>query len=195
MTRVELDAYFTPPELAQAIVERIEADGYWRGGNVLEPSAGKGAFANAALYLQPHSVTCFDIDPERCRELSAEAIFRVRRCDFLQELIGDTYELVIGNPPFLGAEEHVRRALLMRAPFGCVAFLLRLAFLETVERQPFWAEHPASHVYVLTRRPSFTGTGTDNCAYGVFVWANWHRGPTLMSHLDWKPAKRAKVAA
>lgn len=89
---------------------------------------------------------------------------------------------IVGNPPFTGAEAHVRMAL-REASVG-VAFLLRLAFLESAARIPFWREHPAADVHVLSRRPSFTGSGTDSAAYGWFVWRRGYAGPTVLRHLD-----------
>ena len=47
-------------------------------------------------------------------------------------------------------------------------------------RRSFWAEHPASKVVVLSGRPSFTGAGTDSCAYGFFIWTWDHSGPAQL---------------
>ena len=66
---------------------------------------------------------------------------------------------------------------------GC-AFLLRLAFLESVKRRPFWEQHPPAAVYVFTRRPSFTGGRTDSAAYGWFIWCA-HYGPPVLRWLEW----------
>lgn len=184
--RRPLDGYFTPEALAVSLVDRIVADGFWHGGHVMEPSAGKGAFVNAITAHQPQLIRAVDIDPERCRELEDGSVAVVQCADFLKMPIDHPMELVLGNPPFNGAEAHVRHALSFRARFGAVAFLLRLAFLETQDRAPFWAEHPASKIYVLSERPSFTGGGTDNCAYGFFVWANWWRGKTELEVISWK---------
>lgn len=76
-----------------------------------------------------------------------------------------------------------------------VAFLLPLSFLESAERgvkskvhkTPFWKEHPATCVYVLSERPSFTGKGTDSNAYGFFVWQNRRvKYPTRLEMISWR---------
>jgi len=90
---------------------------------------------------------------------------------------------VVGNPPYLAAEAHIRHALRL-APN--VAFLLRLGFLESAKRLSFWGQHPPSEVHVLAQRPSFTGKGTDSAAYGWFVWRTGRAGPTVLHILDWK---------
>lgn len=33
------------------------------------------------------------------------------------------------------------------------------------------------------RRPSFTGGGTDNCAYGWFIWHKQAKGPTTLGFM------------
>jgi hypothetical protein len=88
---------------------------------------------------------------------------------------------VVGNPPYSHAIEHVEHAISLalpgHGPAGGVAFLLRLAFLESRERAAFWRKHPPTEVHVLTRRPSFTGGKTDSCAYAFFVWCAGERQP------------------
>lgn len=160
--RRHLDAYYTPPELA----ERLAATLFLKAGDwVLEPHAGGGAFVQAARSAgaQVHAV---DIDPAAAGLALAD-----------EQTVGDflcweprrPYRWIIGNPPFSAAEAHVRRALAL-APRSGVAFLLRLAFLESVQREALWRAHPPAEVMVLCRRPSFTGGGTDATAYGWFIW-------------------------
>lgn len=190
--RVKNDAYFTPPALASAAVGWLERDGYlWPRIHALEPSAGRGSWINAMARLQPTTMHALDIDPARTLELEALRCrpmlgdFETFDFDECGEPL-DRYEAIIGNPPYNRAEAHVRRALALRDRFGVVAFLLRLAFLESQERVPFWREHPASKIYVLSERPSFSGGSTDNAAYGVFVWCTWHRGPSQVEVAQWK---------
>jgi hypothetical protein len=93
--------------------------------------------------------------------------------DFLVLDFDRKLDWVVGNPPFGDAAAHVRKALALRPRYG-VAFLLRLGFLESEKRRAFWLENPLSEVHVLTRRPSFTVSGTDSAAYGFFVWRTDH---------------------
>ena len=97
-----------------------------------------------------------------------------------------------GNPPFSAAEEHVRHA--MRISRVGVGFLLRLAFLESAKRRAFWREHPPAEVHVLSERPSFTGGGTDNAAYGWFVWRRGFSGTPGLYWLDQSKHPRARRA-
>jgi len=94
------------------------------------------------------------------------------------------------------AEDHVRHAL--KLTHDNVAFLLRLAFLESDKRIAFWKEHPAYKVWPLAHRPSFTADGkTDNAAYGWFWWSKSRaeftaqHGTLLGAPIAWK-SKKAK---
>ena len=53
-----------------------------------------------------------------------------------------------------------------------IVMLLRTAFLESQKRHDFWQKHPVSKLYTLSKRPSFTGKGTDATSYSWFIWDN-----------------------
>lgn len=80
---------------------------------------------------------------------------------------------VMTNPPFSLAMEFVERSL--AEVDGAVVMLLRLAWLASQKRAPFLRKHTPS-VYVLPKRPSFTGKGTDSADYGWFVWRDLRPG-------------------
>ena len=182
--RVTLDAYYTPDAVARACVATIAAD--VRGATVLEPHAGGGAFVRALLEAGADTVAS-DINPEAPALVDELGTYGLHARDFIAD--GETWPdvgWVAGNPPFNEAEAHVRRALDL-STVG-VAFLLRLAFLESAKRADFWREHPPAEVHVFTNRPSFTCGGTDSAAYAWFVWrAGWDREPVLR-WLDWRAA-------
>jgi hypothetical protein len=85
-------------------------------------------------------------------------------------LKGDAdYDLIFTNPPYSLAEEIITHALETWSK-ATVVMLLRLNFLGSQKRKPFWDKHPVSEIYVLSKRPSFTGKGTDATEYAWFVW-------------------------
>ena len=169
MTRRANDAYYTPDALAERLVSILPLRA---NHTVCEPHAGGGAFLRAIEKRTPHTVA-MDIDPE-CPVL--RTVTHAIQQDFLMEDLRAghgwperPFNWVIGNPPFEDAEKHVRHALSLAS--DGVAFLLRLAFLESVKREAFWEQHPCSDIVVLNKRPCFTGNGkTDSCAYGFFIW-------------------------
>jgi hypothetical protein len=174
-TRAAGDFYETPRWAVEAILPHLPAC-----SRVLEPSAGTGAIAKVLAAQMPFStITAIELDPDRAAALRGQPPIVAVRGDFL-ELSGfndgdasaplfASHELVIGNPPYNDAESHVRAAMLAAGPNGSIAMLLRLNWLEGRGRAAFHREHPAD-VYVLERRPSFTGRGTDATAYAWFVW-------------------------
>ncbi len=165
MPRIDGDRYYTPDGVAAALVGVLPRI----SGTVLEPHAGGGAFARA---LQGHDLTVCDIDH------GAPGLELGRRAcvgDFLEYT--EPHDWIIGNPPYKAAEAHLRHALEL-APR--VAFLLRLAFLESERRRQLWRAHPPRKVWVLANRPSFTGGRTDSCAYGWFFWDRTWVGPAQL---------------
>ena len=53
---------------------------------------------------------------------------------------------------------------------GKLIMLLRTAFLESKSRYEFWQKNKLNGLYVLSKRPSFTGNGTDATSYSWFIW-------------------------
>lgn len=189
--RKPLDGYYTPPALAANLVDRLYADGFVESGaSALEPSVGMGAFVHALSSRDIQRLDIIDVNPHAIawtRIPLPDHVHCVASVgDFLTQSGFGEYDLIVGNPPYSQAEAHARKALSLRGKGGCVAFLLRLAFLESQERFAFWYEFPASKIYVLSERPTFTGGGTDNAAYGFFIWHRGHRGPTTLEVISWR---------
>ena len=55
--------------------------------------------------------------------------------------------------------------------------LLRLNYLGSITRHDWWKEYSPTSLYVLSKRPSFTGKGTDATDYAWFVWDKTTRIP------------------
>jgi hypothetical protein len=165
--RIPMDAYFTPDDLAAKLVGLLpigETD------SVLEPHVGGGAFLRALGGRQILGLTmACDVD-SHAPGLHQATAFRIG--DFLT--CSWEADWIVGNPPFTGFEAHLDKALTL-APN--VAFLLRLAVMESTKRIESWTRWPLRKVWVLAERPSFTGGKTDSCAYGWFWFQRGHIGP------------------
>jgi hypothetical protein len=93
----------------------------------------------------------------------------------------------MGNPPYSHAEAFIRKHMTLLDAGGHCVQLLRLAFLEGQRRRRgLWKEFPAKTIYVLGKRPSFTGDGrTDATAYAIFLWERgWQGAPELRYGLE-----------
>ena len=201
--RLENDAYYSEPELTDALVDRLVTDGWISDlitETVLEPSLGKGAFAvSVRRAINPRVLWGVDIDKLHTAQKTVDLFIEEDFLVWAKRKHERGFDLVIGNPPFglkvegktrpdPVAEKHVRAALGLRSPSGVAAFLLRSAFAESSERIPFWKEHPPSKVFALAERPSYTGDGkTDKGqSYSFFVWKRGHRGVSEYENLSWK---------
>jgi len=80
------------------------------------------------------------------------------------------YDVIIGNPPYSLAKEFIDKSLELLAPGGRLIFLLRTNFLESAKRFAWWQDTLPNRLYVLHKRPSFTGKGTDATSYSWFIW-------------------------
>lgn len=76
--------------------------------------------------------------------------------------------VVIGNPPYVLAQEFIDRAMEL-FPNAWIAFLLRIPFMASQERAAFMRSR-CPDVYVLPNRPEFFKGGSDSTDYAWFVW-------------------------
>ena len=173
-----LGAYYTPDALARRLVGLLPI---LPAARVWEPHVGGGAFARALTATTRLMVS--DIDPKAPGLMTAFS--RSFVADFLDHgRPHDQVDWIIGNPPFTGFEAHLDMAL-NHAPN--VAFLLRLAAMETAARVPAWKRWPLKTCWVLAERPSFTGGGTDSCAYGWFWFCDrWPHGAEIHPGWSWR---------
>lgn len=161
------DFYETPEWCVRAVLPHLPR------GPVLDPCCGRGAILRVA-YNEWALDNAFGIELVEEHALAARAAgFIVEQGDSLApatEWPAGYGTTIVMNPPFMHAQAFVETALsYARDTGGTVAALLRLGFLEGRARAELHAKHPAD-VLVLSRRPSFTGKGTDSSAYGWFVW-------------------------
>lgn len=114
-TTKSLQQYFTPPEVAKfAATQLTDSGDTLSGAEVLEPSAGHGALALAALELGGDP-TCVETDPECVKKLQEggfdtySADFLALPCDFFKQ----KFDFVLMNPPFSTGQDakHVIHAL------------------------------------------------------------------------------------
>lgn len=167
--------YPTPPEATEALL-RIETF----GPRIWEPACGDGAISRV-LEAHGHSVVSTDL---------VERGYGESRVDFLMEHRLAAPEIVT-NPPFKLAEEFALHGLALGATK--IAMLLRLAWLEGIERKGLFADTPIARVHVSSRRISMKRAGTDQgkggssmVAFAWFVWEVGHTGPVELRWFDWK---------
>lgn len=171
--RRESDFYRTPEWVVDSLIQTLGAP-YFSGAYVLEPCAGDGVIVEKIRSCS-HSaqITAIEIRPEEKQNLIEAGADQVIIDNFL-EFSGrnPNPDIIITNPPYSIAQEIIEHCFEI-APNAEIIMLLRLAFLESKKRKPFWDKHPVTQLYVLSERPSFTSKGTDATAYAWFVWSKY----------------------
>lgn len=203
------DAYYTPDPLALAICARVaELMADDPPGEVIEPSAGRGAFVRAARATWPAAnVIAVELEPA-IGELQGAGATSVIAADWLGSVWkfatnrGRARRLVLGNPPWgkLGdiqsqAEAHVFASLSTLGAGDVLAFLLRLSFLGGVRRARALYSQPGLRALIpIAPRPSFTNGGNDMAEYAAFVWQAGFRGPAEIGlPIFWRDASQDEL--
>lgn len=101
----------------------------------------------------------------------------------------DTTDLILTNPPFSLAQQFIDYSL-PRA--STVIMLLRINFLGSVSRHDWWNSNKPDALHILSKRPSFTGTGVDSIDYAWYMWDKTGRVPTGIHFV--KPPTREQAA-
>jgi hypothetical protein len=147
-------------------------------GPISEPACGRGAISGV-LIEHGYSVVSTDLV---ARGYGAGGI------DFLLEWQPRAPN-VITNPPYTLALPFAQNAL--RLTTGKVALLLRLAWLESQERLPFFRSHPPARVWVFSarlpmmHRDGWTGPiASSAIPHAWFVWQHGHSGAPVLGWLS-----------
>lgn len=176
--RNENDAYYTPPSLTRALLDRMEHD--WppwsrhletlegehiRKRLIAEPCAGD-LWIDRELRGRGYRTVTGDIDDD-CPVHYPGVDFFSKRADVYADA-----DAIVTNPPFSVGPRFVRRALELTDQVAC---LLRLSFLEPCEKRKSSARadllKQLDRVIVLPRVSFYQGKrGTDSVTCGWFVW-------------------------
>lgn len=180
------DFYETPAWCVDAILPFLPITGE---PVVVDAGAGTGAIAARLSAINPRAeIVGFEKQQELVDKARARGLLNAefRHANFLNDELSlmRAPELVIMNPPFGMAQQFVQRALQIVKRGGTVCALLRLNWLGSKSRREFLKKHLPSF-RVLTKRPSFTGKGTDATEYAWFLWGPEGGGTFgLLTHDD-----------
>jgi hypothetical protein len=157
------DAYMTCTEAVAALaeIERLPK-------RILDPCCGTGTICDT-LRAAGHETFGSDIR-------NYGWVGTVSPRDFLTGDVNANESIaIVSNPPYTLAQQFIEKAI----DDGCRyhVWLLRLAFMESKSRKPFFEKHPPSRVWVSSSRlPMMHRYGWDglraasNIAYAWFVW-------------------------
>lgn len=154
------DYYSTPLWCVSALYDHAQID-----PAELDPCAGSGALIRGTLDRYPkHKIEGAEKNPERAI-YCIKAGLSVSCRDGLKMSWQD--KAVIINPPYNDALAWIEKGI---AETRQLSALLRLGFLASKGRRPFWLANPPGQIVILSRRPSFFAGKTDAADYAWFIW-------------------------
>lgn len=162
--RQKEDYYATDPKALDALLERESFSDVWEcacgGGHLSRTLEDKGVLKRKS-----------DIIDRGC---GAE-IF-----DFLNDFLNKEWSGdILTNPPYANALEFVKKALSIVPKGRKAAFLLRIQFLEGMERRALFDKEPPKYVYVFSKRALCAKNGDFNLQSGsalCYAWIVWEKG-------------------
>jgi hypothetical protein len=181
-----LDLYETPPAAVRALLDVEPVS-----GTIWEPACGPGSIVRI-LREAGHRVVATDLAHYGCPDSRGGIDF------LLQSSAPDNATTILTNPPFMQADEFVRKALQL---VPRVMMLLRLAFLESQGRSDILDGGQLARVYPfrnrlpMMHRDGWTGPfATSAMAFAWLVWEREHHGPATLSRISWTNGSPSRTA-
>ena len=171
--RANMDYYATPPIAVEWLLKYEKFSKH-----VWEPTCGGGHISET---LKKHGYHVKSTDKVN-RGYTDTVILDFLECT--DKFNGD----IVSNPPYNMSTPFVLKALELTS--GKVAFLMKLQFLETIQRyKKIFVEHPPARVYIFTKRIGCWKNGIDTGAGSAvcYTWTVWDSEYTGEPIIRWIP--------
>lgn len=174
------DFYPTPAWATYALIDNEKF-----AGDIWESACGDGAMSEVLKHTGANIIST-DLYDRGFGDSGVDFLDTSRRC-------GN----IITNPPYNSAEGFVKTGL--QAAQNKFALLLRLAFLEGVNRQRgLFSLHPPSRVWVFSERITFYPRGAERKGSGTtaYAWFVWDSSTVGDTQLRWfEPGYKARYGS
>ncbi len=151
---VAFDNYPTPTPYVEAIFDALTVDGV--PDAVLDPCCGSGSILSVADGRGVLKIYGIELQADLAGVAKARGFASITNADALApRCVWPKVPLILSNPPYTYAEEFLRKSIDSGA--DTVSFLLRLGFLSSKTRAPFFEQYGMPSVRVVDR-PSFCMT-------------------------------------
>lgn len=186
------DYYETPQDLAYKCISRMPMTPA-NTKSILDVGFGKGIWGTAARMIYPRAyLTGVDI-----QDFPHDVVYHEthRNTDYLTFNTGNTYDLIIGNPPYSSqanshlAEDMVLHSLTLLNDNGYLGFLLKTEFKASFRRFiNIFSTHAPVLEYQLVQRPNWTNykKGSNTIEYSFFIWKKQSNYETITRWLNWR---------
>ena len=152
------DFYITPPYAVNTLLKREKFE-----GDILEPSCGNGSISNA---LKQHKYIVYSYD------INSHKIGYGLQKDFL--LRTKSIDNIITNPPYNRTLDFILHGLKLYN--NKMAFLIRLAFVESQKRYKLIFEHhKPARIYIFSKRINYLPTGNTFGGGLITAWFVWDK--------------------
>lgn len=161
------DFYETPEEVTRDFLFN-HLEGEFK--TILEPCAGTGEMVRVLREKYPKSKIYMNepFNEVFQTQIGADRFFYEEFQNLTRDNVPEC-DLIFTNPPYSQAQEIIEHAL-TTWPKAIVVMLLRVGLLESQKRHDWWQDKLPTELHILSKRPSFTGGGTDSACYAWFVW-------------------------
>lgn len=144
---------------------------------ILDPCAGGEKNSDV---LMPYPEALIESAFKDCPIITSDI-----RADSRADIIGDFLQMdeddlplrpgfVISNPPYTIAQQFVQKGLDIVRDDGVVTMLLRIGFLGSAKRFPWFKSHMPEFIIIHHKRPSFTSDGKTDSDYYAHI--SWRKG-------------------
>jgi len=172
--RESQDYYATDPKAVELL---LEVEKFSK--NIWEPACGEGHISKV-LIEKGHDVYSTDLIDRGFGEAKDFLFFNNQKFE------GD----IITNPPYAMAKEFVEKSLELIPDGNKVAMFLKLTFLASKDRKPFFIKSPPRFVYVSSSRllcgknGYFNKEGGSAIDYAWFLWIKGYKGITELKWIN-----------
>lgn len=172
--RVDNDYYATPSYAVKMLLNKLEQDGIFLNGTLIEPACGGGHISDVLIDKYGYSnVYSYDIVDRGYANING-----------IKNFITDIFPMfnnVITNPPFKHAEEFIRKALSIAT--DKIIMLCKIQLLEGVKRLELFKHTPLKYVYIHSSRVATYRNGESRDSNGkkwattmCLAWFIWEQG-------------------
>lgn len=182
--RAKNDYYATDPNCLELFLKKLEKDEIKLHSNIWECACGEGHLSNV-LIKYGYNVKSTDL-------VDRNYSFQQCTLDFLKfypnsQLIKSD---ILTNPPYKYATEFVEHSLEIQEKGYYTIMLLRIQFLEGINRRKLFEKNPPKYVYVNSRRQLCVRNGDFKTSFSkssacCFCWFVWEKGWKDESKIRW----------